>query len=301
MNQRQLKAFQEVMLTGSMTEAAHNLGRTQPAVSALIAGLEQAIGYKLFERRGGRLHPVPEAHYLLTETRSILGRLKTLGETMQGVGALESGHLKIACMPIYAENLMPRLIADFVQQRNEVSISLRSQSSERVYELLASQRFDLGFAEVAMQSPLVDADEISMDCVCAVAHTDPLASLAVITPADLDNRALVSFLPEHFIRKRLQEIFMRYGCKLRVRFEVQNAVSQFAFIEQALACSVMSPLSAKAYALTQSDQHKIVFIPFAPQVQYRIAILTPAHKPLSRLAQAFAERLKDEARAIVSE
>ncbi len=55
------------MLSGSMTEAARNMGRTQPAVSALIAGLEATVGNKLFERRGGRLHPVPEAHFLLKE------------------------------------------------------------------------------------------------------------------------------------------------------------------------------------------------------------------------------------------
>ena len=58
MNLCQLRAFQQVMLTGSMTEAAHNLGRTQPAISALIAGLEETVGYPLFGRRGGRLHPV---------------------------------------------------------------------------------------------------------------------------------------------------------------------------------------------------------------------------------------------------
>lgn len=96
MNLRQLRAFQEVMLTGSMTEAARNMGRTQPAVSALIVGLEGTVGYQLFERRGGRLHPVPEAHFLLTEARSILDRVGRLRETMQGVGALHAGHLRIA-------------------------------------------------------------------------------------------------------------------------------------------------------------------------------------------------------------
>ncbi len=61
MNLRQIQAFQEVMLTGSVTEAARNMRRTQPAISSLIAGLEKSVGYKLFERRRGRLHPVPEA------------------------------------------------------------------------------------------------------------------------------------------------------------------------------------------------------------------------------------------------
>lgn len=95
-------------------------------------------------------------------------------------------------MPVYAENLMPRLIARFVRSREDVSVSLVSQSSERVYELMASQRFDLGFAEVATQSPLVDADEMAMDCVCAVSANDRLAKRSVITPADLDGRAMVS-------------------------------------------------------------------------------------------------------------
>ena len=44
MNIRQLAAFREVMLTGSMSEAARNLNRTQPAVSAQIAGLEDQVG-----------------------------------------------------------------------------------------------------------------------------------------------------------------------------------------------------------------------------------------------------------------
>lgn len=300
MNLRQLQAFQEVMLTGSVTEAARNIGRTQPAVSAMIAGLEQTVGYELFERRGGRLHPVPEAHFLLSETREILDRLGRLRQTMQGVGAIEAGHLRIACMPVHAEDLMPRLISRFVKHRNDVTVSLVSQSSERVYERLASQRFDLGFAEVTTQSPLVDADEMAMDCVCAVAATDPLAKKSVITPRDLNGRALASFLPQHFIRRRLQEIFELEGLDLHVRFEVQNAASQYVFVEEGLAFSIMSPLSARNYRLTRPNRERIVFIAFRPTVLYRVAILTPAHKTLSRLVRAFAEELKKEVETLIN-
>ena len=76
MKLKQLTAFREVMLTGSVSEAARNLNRTQPAVSAMIAGLENDAGCRLFDRRGGRLHPVPEAHYLFEEAQQILGRLE---------------------------------------------------------------------------------------------------------------------------------------------------------------------------------------------------------------------------------
>jgi DNA-binding transcriptional LysR family regulator len=301
MDLRKLEAFQEVMLTGSVTEAARNMGRTQPAVSNLIAGLENSVGYKLFERRGGRLHPVPEAHFLLAEARIILEQVRGLRLTMQGMGALEEGHLRIASMPIHAEYLMPQIISRFVKNRDGVTISLVSQSSPRVYERLASQQFDIGFAEVTTESPLVDADEIAMDCMCAVPAGDPLARKSEITPAEIEGRPMACFLSQHFIRQRLHEIFESEGRRFFVRFETQNAASQYHFIEQGLAYGVMSPLSAHNYRTTRADSDGIVFIPFKPKVSYRVAILTPAHKPLSRLALAFIDMLKAEVASILAE
>ncbi len=63
------------MLTGNVSQAARNLHRTQPSISALISGLEQELGMRLFERRKGQLHPVPEARYLLEETIAILDKI----------------------------------------------------------------------------------------------------------------------------------------------------------------------------------------------------------------------------------
>ena len=154
---------------------------------------------------------------------------------------------------------------------------------------------------MATESPLVDADEMAMDCLCAVPIDDPLSKKPVITPADLDGRAMASFLPQHFIPRRLYEIFEAEGREFRIRFEVQNAASQYVFVEDGLACAVMSPLSAHNYRLTRPRGKRIAFIPFRPNVPYRIAIMTPAHKPLSRLVRAFADVLKAEVQAIVSQ
>lgn len=67
MNLQQLAVFREVMETGSVSAAARNLGRTQPAVSASLKTLEDSLGMALFHREGRRLIAVPEAHYLLSE------------------------------------------------------------------------------------------------------------------------------------------------------------------------------------------------------------------------------------------
>lgn len=294
MNLRQLKAFQEVMLTGSVTKAARNIGRTQPAISALITGLEAAIGYQLFERRAGRLHPVPEAHFLLENASHILKQVSDLDQAMQSVGSLKAGQLRISCLPVFSDRLMPELISRFVQDRNNVTVSLVSERSNEVYNSLASQQFEIGLAEVAPASPLVESDEIRLECVCAVPRDDPLAARAVITPADLDGRAMATYVPQHQVRQRLTEVFQKAGCHFNIRFEIQNAASQYVFVEQGQACAIMSPISARNYVSTRAGPDRIRFVPFAPAIPYNIAIIRPAHRPLSRLTQAFAKLLKAE-------
>lgn len=294
MNLRQLEAFNEVMITGSVTEAARNMSRTQPAVSSLIAGLELSVGYSLFERRRGRLHPVPEAHYLLAQSGMILNDLVKLRENMQAVGDLQGGHLNIACLPVFGEILMPRLISCFVKNHKDVSVSLVSHSSERVYERLASQQFDIGLAEASITSPLVKGTVSAMDCLCALPSNDSLAKYPVLTPADLVGKPMTTFLPNHFIRQQVEEAFARDKADLSIQFEMQNAASQFAFVEEGLAWAVMSPMSAHYYHQSQPDAQRIVFRPFQPSVVYKIAVLTPAHAPISKLACAFVELLSKE-------
>ena len=58
-----LTVIREVINTGSISKAAEALGRSQPALSLVIADAETQIGYKLFRRLNGRLQPVPEAKY----------------------------------------------------------------------------------------------------------------------------------------------------------------------------------------------------------------------------------------------
>jgi len=298
MNLRQLEAFHEVMLTGSVTKAARNMGRTQPAISMLIANLEGDIGYRLFERRNGRLLPVPEAQYLFEEARGILDRLAGLSRNMQGMATPEAGHLRIACMPVHAEYLMPEFISRFVRDRDDVTVSLISQSSHIVYERLASQQYDIGFAEVVTESPLVDAIVVEMDCVCAVPAGGPLAGKSVITPADLDGLPMACLLPEHFIRQRLQDLFDEDGRVFNIRFETQNVASQYTFIGNGLACAVMSPMSMHIYHKNNANSDRIAFIPFRPAVNYPVSVLMPNNKPLSRLALAFAKEFTREVEAM---
>jgi len=294
MNLWHLEVFREVMRTDSVTMAASNLGRTQPAISACIAGLEDDVGYKLFERKNGRLHPVPEAHYLLAEAEEILERVGSLERSMKGTGSLVPNQVRIVSMPILAEFFMPRLIARFNADHPDTRFTVLSSRSPRVYEQMASQQFDVGLAEIGPGSDLVRADPIEVDCICALPADSPLARKNHVTPADLDGRPGALYLPEHYIARDMRRIFAEAGAELNIQFELQNAAAQYSLVAGGVAYGVFSPLSAWIFLKTHQDPDSIAFVPLRPVIPYRFAIITPAHKSLSRLALAFVSELRRE-------
>jgi DNA-binding transcriptional LysR family regulator len=60
MKLRQLEAMRAVLARGTTTHAGELIGLTQSAVSRLIKQLEDELGFKLFDRRHGRLLITPE-------------------------------------------------------------------------------------------------------------------------------------------------------------------------------------------------------------------------------------------------
>ena len=60
MNFSHVRAFKAVFELGTVTGAANYLHVTQPAISHLIAALEDDLGFQLFDRVKGRLLPTDE-------------------------------------------------------------------------------------------------------------------------------------------------------------------------------------------------------------------------------------------------
>lgn len=90
MNLRQVEAFRSIMLRGSMTATAQALRTSQPSISRLIAELEAAIGFKLFERQAGRLKPTDEGLSFYREVeRSFLG-LDNLNQAARDIRIYET-------------------------------------------------------------------------------------------------------------------------------------------------------------------------------------------------------------------
>jgi LysR family glycine cleavage system transcriptional activator len=105
-----LTAFRAVGELQNLRAAASTLHLTHSAVSQQIRGLEEQLGFALFERRGRRVVLNPAGEALL---RSVQAALAQLDEGVQAAAAAASGtaqRLRVTVLPSFAQRwLLPRM------------------------------------------------------------------------------------------------------------------------------------------------------------------------------------------------
>ena len=296
---RQLETFRAVMRAGSISEAARRLGRTQPAVSATLAGLESELGFNLFERSKKRLIARPEAHYFLEETVDVLDRLAQSARTMREIGNLERGRLRIACHPASSNFILPRIVADFLQTRPDVKVSLMMRSSPIIEEWVASQQYDIGIAEASgNERSAIDQQIFNLRCVCAVRSDETIGKLAKLGPEQVDGKPMAALFDEHPVTIETRKAFDQAGAHFNARFELRTFQAAMELVERGLCYMICDPITAKSYASYAPRRPRVKFLSFEPAIPYPLALMTPAHRPLSELALAFRDLVADQIRII---
>lgn len=293
MNMKQMEAFRTVMLTGSVSQAAEQLCKTQPAISMMISSLEQEIGFELFERRKKRLYPTPEADYLYKEIEEIFSRIQNVSQTVQDIQNKQYGFLRIGCMPGPSTFFMPELLADFIEEHPQVRASLQTRASDMVAEWVASNQYDLGLAEITQHHPGIKEDEVfELPCYCAIPADHSLARHEVINTKLLDGVPMITLHPDHMIYHKLAKQFESNGHRMNVRLQARFFIPALKFVERGLGVCIMDPVSITSYC-SYSSQRKVVFRRMDPEMTIKFGVFYPPDKPRSLITQAFSKLLHD--------
>src|SRR5438045_3953839 len=109
---RQIEAFRAVVIHGSVSKAAERLYVSQPAVSRLIADLEQSIGFQLFNRGKG-FQVSEEARLLFQEVEKSFVGLDKIAQRAEDIRTFRTGHLRMAASPALGLGLVPGVTRAF--------------------------------------------------------------------------------------------------------------------------------------------------------------------------------------------
>lgn len=287
MDTRHLEAFRAVIETGSMTAAAALTGKSQPAVSNLITRLEDELGLALFKRRKGKLEATPEAALFYEEARRALGVLERTVQVARDLKRVKSGTLALASQPGLATYVLPPIIAELLKRWPDGTVRFITRSSPTVRDLGRIDAFDIGFAELPIDSPAAIIEVFEIECVAVLPAGHPLGRHAVITPALLDGVPFISLYADHFLHEAIERAFAENSAQLKMAAHVEFFGSACALVMENLGVTIVDASTGAHF-----DKVGLAIRPFEPTLFYKFAMFRPTNRPLSRIALDFVAEFK---------
>jgi len=104
---RDLHVFFTAVQRGSMAKAAQQLGVSQPAVSEIIADLENALGVRLLDRHPRGIEPTKYGVALIKRSTTVFDELKQSVRDIEFLADPTSGEVKLGCTEAMASILSP--------------------------------------------------------------------------------------------------------------------------------------------------------------------------------------------------
>jgi DNA-binding transcriptional LysR family regulator len=289
MNQRQIEAFRLVMLRGSMTAAAEELGTSQPSISRLIAELEQSTGLALFTRNGGRIRATDAGSAFYREVdRSFVG-LEKLAHSAREIRQFGTGRLRLVAAPVLALSFVPMVIERFLAAYPRIAVSLEMRSEGTIQRWASSAYCDIGFATTTPDAFGVTSAELyRLPGVCALPAGHPLAARKTIHARDLRNQRLI--LPSYAddTRSALDRVLRQAEANQVPTIETPYGATICAMVSRGLGIGVVNPL-----ATFDTNPERIVFRPFSPDVMFRGFTVCPQLQHVNPIVLAFLGLAKE--------
>jgi DNA-binding transcriptional LysR family regulator len=292
---RDLHAFFLVCQRGSMAKAAAQLGVSQPAVSELIARLEQTLRVRLLDRSPQGVEPTKYGRVLLQRGFVAFDELKQSIRDIEFLADPTLGELRIGCPESISSGALQPIIRKFKRDYPRVVLHIEEVNAPTLeLPALRSRSLDLVFARL-IRPPSGDpfANDLSIetlfeDELAVVAGKDSKwARRRGIDLAELVAEPWTLTAPGTWTHSMLAEAFQARGTAMPeldlVTFSVHvraNLVANGSFVT-ALPASFLS---------FNADRFSLKVLPIdLPVRPWPVTLITLKGRALSPVAERFIE------------
>lgn len=287
MKARQLEVFRAIMRQGSLTAAAESLHVSQPAVSKVLRHFEAQIGYRLFERVGGRLAPTAEAHLLFRDADRIFREIESLKRFSDRIRDQRLGLLRIGASAPPTFALLPEAVDRFLRRNPDTRLEIQTLPAEEIGEHILIGDIDLGLTMAAIPEPRVRNERIGEAEIVVVMRLDsPLAALDEVSPRDLDGYALISYGSNPLVGRDLDRIFEEQRCRRSPGIEITLSIAAAPLVERGVGVALVDGL------VPWGDFGELTIRPFRPRAVVDIVVSTGVALHAPRLTREFVRDLQ---------
>ncbi|MEK1905737.1 MAG: LysR family transcriptional regulator [Pseudomonas sp.] len=288
-----LNAFIAIAEAGSFSEAGERLHLTQPAVSKRIAGLEQQLNVRLFDRLGREVSLTEAGRALLPRAYQILNVLDDTRRALTNLSGEVSGRLTLATSHHIGLHRLPPLLRAFTRAYPQVALDIQFLDSEVAYEEILHGRAELAVITLAPETrePVraVAVWDDPLDFVAAPEH--PLVCNGTTSLADVARHPAVFPGDNTFTHHIVRRLFEAQGLTPNIGMSTNYLETIKMMVSIGLAWSVLPR--------TMLDE-QVTRLPLAGiQLQRQLGYIVHTERTLSNAAKAFMQLL-DEQRATLA-
>lgn len=254
-----------------MTQAARQLGVTQPALSAMLKKLEREVGSELVHRVGRGIELSEAGRLFLAYAEETIRAAEAGVKAVRELAGLERGSIRVGGGATATTYLLPRVVSAVRRAHPGLRFYVREAGSGAVASAVASGELDLGIVTLPVEAsreeeliaiPLVE-DELRLITPPRYRLTDSFSW------KDLSSAAVVGFEAGTAVRELIDRAAAAQGVRLNIVMELRSIesiksmvaagigvgfVSRFALREgEGLACKDQS-LSRRLAIIRRQDR-----------------------------------------------
>jgi DNA-binding transcriptional LysR family regulator len=215
MDTRQLQAFCAVVEKKSFSQAAEQLGVTQPAVSLQVRALEQRLGQSLLDRSGRRVEPTEAGRRLYTSAQRMLALEEQLLEEVSADDGRLAGTLAIGASTGPGAHLVPLLLCEFQREHPDLHVALSIWDTQTVIEHVADRQLELGVVGALRRHRSLEFEPLVRDEIVLAVPAGHHAAGGTITVEELKEETLIVMQEGAGVRQVVEEELRRAGLRLR--------------------------------------------------------------------------------------
>lgn len=170
---RQLRLFCLIVERGSFSQAAADLGISQPAASQQVRALERELDTVLLDRSSRVIAPTDAGRVLFRHAREIVEHHDRARMEMSDLRELLSGAIVLGASSGPGEHVLPGLLARFKRQHPGVGLTLHIDDTHAVAERVAAREFEIGAIGAPVQRPDLILEPLACDKIvlaCGPGH-----------------------------------------------------------------------------------------------------------------------------------
>jgi DNA-binding transcriptional LysR family regulator len=215
MDTRQLQAFCAVVEKKSFSQAAEQLGVTQPAVSLQVRALEDRVGQTLLDRSGRRVEATEAGRRLYRSAQRMLALEEQLLEEAAADDGRLTGTLAIGASTGPGAHLVPLLLCEFQREHPDLHVALSIWDTQTVIDRVADRQLVVGVVGALRRHRSLEFEPLVRDrIVLAVPPGHPAAG-GTISVEDLKKETLIVMQEGAGVRQVVEEELRRAGLRLR--------------------------------------------------------------------------------------